>query len=338
MPAAADRSAPDEAGRDGTPGRVEVDDARAAAPPPEPESLTGLLSELAGQPVAEGRLGRLQARGIHVAERVTTWGPTGRFVEIGWRAFRRDQAVSGSVLASALTYRLFAWMLPLALLLVAGLGLLSQGGSGDSASYIEETGITGYFAQSVGDATTGMSGFARAALIVSTWFVLVYATYTLLRALRAMSAVTWGVPRTAMRDPVPKTLTLLALLLCVVAAATLTGRISELAGGFPAGWLVAAASLVVAPTFYVLLCALVLPTGADRWTAHLPGAALVYLMVAAIHLFTVLILYPWVAHQKATYGVLGVAAGVLLSLFVVCRALVMATALNAVLQSPRSAQ
>ena len=77
---------------------------------------------------------------------------------------------------------------------------------------------------------------------------------------------------------------------------------------------------------------LLLPNGAERWTSHLPGAALFYLMVAAIHLFTALILYPWIARKQETYGVLGVAAGVLLTLYVISRALVISTALNAVLQ------
>ena len=301
----------------------------------EPDTLASLLGDLAGQPVPDSRLGRLQARGLNLAERVTTWGPTGPLAEVGWRTFRRDQSVAGSVMASALAYRLFVWMLPLALLLVGGLGLLAEASDGDPTTYVEDAGIAGYFAESVGEATAEVNGLTRAALIVGASLVLLYATYVLLRALRAVSALTWRVPMRAMRRPATQTLILLGLLLGMVVAGGLTNRISGVAD-VPVGWLVALVSLAVAPCFYVLLCVLLLPNGAERWTSHLPGAALFYLMVAAINLFTALILYPWVARKQETYGVLGVAAGVLLTLFVISRALVISTALNAELQSDRA--
>ena len=300
----------------------------------DPDTLAALLGDLAGQPVSESRLGRLQARGLHLAERGTTWGPTGPIAEIGWRTFRRDQSVAGSVMASALAYRLFVWMLPLALLVVGGLGLASEAGGGDSTAFAEDAGLTGYFAESVGDATDATGGFTRLAVIVSASLVLLYETYVLLRALRAVSALSWGVPVRTMRHPATQTLILLGLLVGLVVGGVLTKQISDVAD-VPVGWLVALVSLGVAPCFYVLMSMLVLPNGADRWTSHLPGAALFYVMVAAIHLFTVLVLYPWIARKQETYGVLGVAAGVLLTLFVISRALVISTALNAVLQRQR---
>lgn len=296
-----------------------------------------LLGDLAGQPVTDTRIGRLQARGLHLAEQVTTWGPTGPLAEIGWRTFRRDRSVAGSVMASALAYRLFVWMLPLTLLFVGGLGLLSEARDDDPTSYVEDAGVTGYFAESVGDATGAVGGFARLAVIVGALLVLLYETYVLLRALRSVSALTWRVPMRAMRRPAAQTLMLLGLLLGMFAVGALTNRISGVSE-IPLGWLVALLSLAVAPSFYLLVSVLLLPNGAVRWTSHLPGAVLFYLMVAAIHLFTSLILYPWIARKQETYGVLGVAAGVLLTLFVISRALVLSTALNAELQSGRRAQ
>ncbi len=241
-------------------------------------------------------------------------------------------------MASALAYRLFIWMLPLALLLVGGLRPLADAAGGDPADYVENAGLPSYVAESVGDAAAGLTPLGLAALLVSTSVVLLYETYVLLRALRAVSAFSWGVPVRSLRHPVPATLTLLGLLVGLLGVGALTGRIAEAAGGLPLGWLLAIVSLMSAPVLFVLMFVLLLPDGADGWTAHLPGAALFYVMTGAIHLFNALILYPWVVHKEATYGVLGVAAGIMLSLFVISRALVVSTALNAVLQDDRRAR
>lgn len=308
-----------------------------AGEPSPPESLSALIGDLGGRPLPEGRLGRLQGRALAMAERLTTLGPVGPVAEIGWRLFRRDQSIAGSVMASALAYRLFIWMLPLALLLVAALRPLTDATDADPADYAENAGLPSYVAESVGEATAGLTPLGLVAVLVSTSVVLLYETYVLLRALRAVSAFSWGVPVRSLRHPVPGTLTLLGLLVGLIAVGALTGRIADVAGGLPLGWILAIVSLLSAPVLFVLMFVLVLPDGADRWTAHLPGAALFYVMVAAIHLFNALILYPWVGHKEATYGVLGVAAGIMLSLFVTSRALVVATALNAVLQDDRRA-
>lgn len=308
-----------------------------AGTPTPPETLAALIGDLGGRPLPEGRLGRLQARAVALAERLTTWGPVGPLAEMGWRIFRRDQSIAGSVMASALAYRLFIWILPLALLLVAGLGPVADAIGGDPADYVEDAGLPSYVAESVGAATDGLTPLGLVAVLVSTSVVLLYETYVLLRALRAVSAFSWGVPVRSLRHPVPATLTLLGLLVGLLAVGALTGRIADAAGGLPFGWILAIVSLTAAPILFVLMFVMVLPHGADGWTAHLPGAALFYVMVGAIHLFNALILYPWVGHKEATYGALGVAAGIMLSLFVTSRALVVATALNAVLQDDRRA-
>jgi uncharacterized BrkB/YihY/UPF0761 family membrane protein len=292
-----------------------------AGTPTPPETLAALIGDLGGRPLPEGRLGRLQARAVALAERLTTWGPVGPLAEMGWRIFRRDQSIAGSVMASALAYRLFIWILPLALLLVAGLGPVADAIGGDPADYVEDAGLPSYVAESVGAATDGLTPLGLVAVLVSTSVVLLYETYVLLRALRAVSAFSWGVPVRSLRHPVPATLTLLGLLVGLLAVGALTGRIADAAGGLPFGWILAIVSLTAAPILFVLMFVMVLP----------------HVMVGAIHLFNALILYPWVGHKEATYGALGVAAGIMLSLFVTSRALVVATALNAVLQDDRRA-
>jgi uncharacterized BrkB/YihY/UPF0761 family membrane protein len=67
-----------------------------------------------------------------------------------------------------------------------------------------------------------------------------------------------------------------------------------------------------------------------------PGSILFGIAVALIGLFNSLVLFPWLAARQATYGVLGVAAGLLFGLFLVGRTVELAASLNATLAEERS--
>jgi uncharacterized BrkB/YihY/UPF0761 family membrane protein len=301
--------------------------------PLERDDVHELIAELGSRPVPTGRLGRAQARGLAWAERITTWGPTRPVAEIGWRVYRRDQAVAGSVMAAAIAYRMFIWMLPLALLLVAGLGLYAEARD-ESALETTEDSLSGFFAESVAAAADTTGTWTRIVLLVSGLVVFLYQSYVLLRTLRAVSAFSWGIPVRPMRGAPIATLTFLALLLMAVLTSSAIKPISD-ALLPPLGWLLALAALLVIPTFYVLANVLVMPHAAPRWTDLVPGALLFYAAVAALSLVNQLILFPWLARREETYGVLGVAAGILFSLFIVGRSFELASSLNAVLVEKR---
>ena len=57
--------------------------------------------------------------------------------------------------------------------------------------------------------------------------------------------------------------------------------------------------------------------------------------MGAIGLFNSLVLFPWLAEREETYGVLGVAAGLLFGFFLVGRTMELAAALNATLAEER---
>jgi uncharacterized BrkB/YihY/UPF0761 family membrane protein len=303
------------------------------ASPLERDDVHELLEELGTVPTSDTRIGRARARALDWAYRVTTWGPTRPVAEVGWRVYRRDQQAAGSVLAAAIAYRMFVWLLPLALVLVGGLGLYASAADED-AEQIAEGSLGRYLADSVAAAATGTSTLARIVIVVSGTVIFLYESYVLLRTLRAVSSFTWGIPVRPLRHAPVATLVFLALLLGAVVVAALIAPIQDLAVP-PFGLLIALASLLVLPAFYMLTTLLLLPHGARHWTDLVPGAVLFYVAVTLIHMFNVLILYPWVARKEETYGVLGVAAGLLFSLFVVGRAFELSSALNAVLLADR---
>ena len=67
----------------------------------------------------------------------------------------------------------------------------------------------------------------------------------------------------------------------------------------------------------------------------MPGALVVGFGVGAIGLVNTLVLFPWLAERQETYGVLGVAAGLLFGFFLIGRTMELAAALNATLDEER---
>jgi len=89
------------------------------------------------------------------------------------------------------------------------------------------------------------------------------------------------------------------------------------------------------PLLWLALSWFLLPHRAQHWTELIPGALLLGLGVGAIGLFNTLVLFPWLVEREETYGVLGIAAGLLFGFFLIGRTMELAAALNATLAEDR---
>jgi len=300
---------------------------------PEPTAAATLseqLAELRARPPVDTRIGRARARFLGWAERATTWGPLGPVAEVAWQTARRDAAIGGSVLAAALAYRIFIFLLPLALVLVLGLGWVA-----DSSTVVNETGLGNYIASSVTAATENVRGWTRVAGLVVGGFVLLYETYVLLRAMRAVTAIAWGLPIRRTASPPRDTLVFLAGMLGFTVTASAGATIRRQLD-FPLDVVAWLASWALLSAIFLAFAWWLLPHAASSWTQVAPGAALVGIAVILIGVFNWLILYPWLSQKEETYGVLGVAAGLLFGFFLIGRTIDLAASLNAVLAERRS--
>ena len=303
--------------------------------PAEPDSLAEQLATLASRPAGDTRIERGRARAVDLAQRATTWGPFSPVAEVGWRTLRRDASIGGSVLGAALAYRIFIWLLPFALVVVLSLALLAGRTHGNVADVVRDAGITGFVATSVADAADGTSGWAVASGLAVALVVLLYQTSALLRAIRAITALAWGLPVTRVPSPARSGLLFLAWLVAFLVVAGSAAPIRR-ALDFPVDVVL---DLVVygagLPLLWLLLSRFLLPHGGEGWPALLPGALLVGIGVGAIGLFNTLVLFPWLAERQETYGVLGVAAGLLFGFFLIGRTMELSASLNATLADAR---
>jgi len=301
----------------------------------ETSSLATQLAELASRPAGDTRIERWRAGAIGLAQRATAWGPFEPVAEIGWRTLRRDASIGGSVLGAALAYRIFIWLLPGALVVVLSLALVAGRTQGNIAELVHDAGLTGFVASSVAEAADGTSGWAIASGLAVALVVLLYQTSALLRALRAISALAWGLPVTRVPNPTRSGLLFLGWLVAFLVVAGSAAPIRR-AVDFP---LDAVLDLVLysagLPLLWLLLAWYLLPHRAERPLDLVPGALLVGLGVGAIGLVNTLVLFPWLAGRQETYGVLGVAAGLLFGFFLIGRTMELSAALNATLDEER---
>ena len=301
----------------------------------ETSSLAAQLAELSNRPVDDTRIGRARSRAIALAHRATTWGPLEPVAEVGWRAQRRDASIGGSVLGAALAYRIFIWLLPFVLVLILGLALAAGQSQVSIAELVDDAGVTGFIASSVAEAAEGTRGWAVVSALVVTLFVLLYQSSALLRSLRAVTALAWRLPVSRVPSPARSTLVFLAWLIAFVAVGSSAAPIRHTLE-FP---LDVVADLVVygagLPFLWLTLSWFLLPHGAARWTELVPGALLVGFGIGAIGLFNSLVLFPWLVEREETYGVLGIAAGLLFGFFLIGRTIELAAALNATLAEER---
>jgi uncharacterized BrkB/YihY/UPF0761 family membrane protein len=249
-------------------------------------------------------------------------------VDFGFRLFERDASIGGGLLAGALAYRLFVLLLPTALLFVSGLGLYADAADKSTNEAAKEAGLHGLIASQV--ASTSSDGAVWLVFLLLVPAVL-YATATLYRALAIVHGIVWhGSGRGARVTPRGIGI-LFAALLLVIAAAQIVGwiRRHDQLGGLAA----LVVYLVLAGGAW-LLVSLQLPHRDVRWHALLPGAALVGVGLLFVNVFNVYVTTRLVEGRADTYGALGIATALLLSLVIVGRLIVFSAELNALLAGP----
>ena len=236
-----------------------------------------------------------------------------------------DREIGGGILAGALAYRLFLFLLPLALLAIAVLGLVADAFHSSPRSIGRDTGLVGLVSTDVASAAEGRSRVWVALIAV---VVLGYATRVLYQAAGVVHALAWEHSAANARAE-SRSLRLFAFgVVTQVALLTAIGS-SDLDGAKRAS--IASAVFVLAITAVWLAVVLVMPHSSAGWRDLIPGAVAYGLGVLAIHGFDVYVLDFVHKSRSNAFGTLGAAAAVLLTLFLLGRLVVGSAVLNATL-------
>jgi uncharacterized BrkB/YihY/UPF0761 family membrane protein len=242
-------------------------------------------------------------------------------------AYERDRARAGFLLAGALAYRLFLWLLPFTLVIVGGLGFLEASSHDEPSDLAENLGVVGLASKSVSEAAADAE-HARVIVLLVGIAALYLATLGAIKAFRTVSALAWGVPAGPVRR---KSLAVLGCLGIIAAFFATTVIGTAIRHKSPGPGAVATVAIGIAYVWLAFLALWILPRPRVHWTAVLPGAIAVGLGLQAIHLINVYFISYRISTSSETYGALGVAAALLLSLFLIGRLFVFGVMLNSTL-------
>jgi membrane protein len=275
---------------------------------------------------ARARKAALQARAQEVARRAEKARADHKTLDGAFEAVARDVEVGGGIIAGALAYRFFIWLLPFALVLVAGLGIAADAAGDSPVDAAKTLGLAGLVSQSVASAASGANRWY--ALIVGVP-VLLYLTRSVLRALIGAHRLVWTDLRAAAPRPTPKaTVRLLGLMLAFFVLSGLAGAARAWSTGLG---IVVTLLMIVPYTGFWLLVTLRLPHRDAGWKALLPGAIAFGIGIELIQVFTAFVIAPMSLSKQGTYGALGIAAALLFGLYLIARLVVGAAVINATL-------
>lgn len=295
---------------------------------PEPDEPEAPLTR---RERARARTAAVQGRATRIQERAQTERGRHGSVDAVFEMADRDAEVGGGIIAGALAYRLFIWLLPLALVFVAGFGVATSGTSDSPHAAARSLGLAGIVSGSVANAANSPARWYAFLIGIP---ILLWATRSLLRTLIVMHRLCW----TDVRHAAPKatakaTLRVLGLFLCFFAVTAAASYVRSRSAG--PGLIVTLVLLVPYGGIW-LLVSLRLPHRGSTWRALVPGAVLFAVGVEILNAVTAYFIVPEAESKQGTYGSLGLAAALLLALFFLSRLVVATAVLNATLWERRS--
>jgi membrane protein len=282
-----------------------------------------------------GRFRRLEAAARERAEAVEKRAEAERqrhgSVAAVYEMVELDGEVGGGIIAGALAYRMFIWLLPLALVAVVGLGVAADAASESPGKIAGSAGLTGLVSSSVSNASTSQARWYALGIGIP---ILLLTTRSLLRALIGAHRLVWGQVRAA--APKPTLRATVQLLAALVALMVFAGLISTIRHRAPGLGILAAFLLALPFAGIWLLVTMRLPHRDADWKALVPGAIVFGLGAEVIHAISVYFLAPYSISKQGTYGALGTAAVLLLGLYFASRLIIACAVLNATLWSRRT--
>jgi uncharacterized BrkB/YihY/UPF0761 family membrane protein len=258
--------------------------------------------------------------------------PHSPLIDAGFRAFERDVVTGGVVLAGAVAFRVFLFLVPYVFVLVVGFGVAADAADQDPSDLARNAGIGGLLAKAVGGAAD-LSGFSRVTALVVGLFALLLGTRALLKVVRIVYGLIWGVTPEKPKQLLKPMLGLLVITAVAFVFATLLDEIRQRSPLLGLLGIVVAASV---PFVLMLVASIYLPRQPTRWPDLVPGALFAAVGVLVLHLVTVY----WIAHEVEsktdTYGAIGAALAILLWSYLLGRLITASAVINASLWQRRA--
>jgi len=243
-------------------------------------------------------------------------------------ATEHDKTRAGGLLAGGLAFRMFLWLLPAALMVTGVLGIVHSYSPDSPGKVARTTGLGGVIASAVGGASS-QSHTATAVLIATGLVLTIYTGMSLVRALRITAVVAWRLPFVRLPHLLGDGILVSCLIIGLMALGGVESwfRSKTLLGGALMGVLVA----LITAGGWLWLSFTRLPHPGVPLLSLIPGALLVWGGLLALHIASIVYFVPRLDHAPRLYGSLGIAATLMLWLYVIARLVVAGAFFNATL-------
>jgi uncharacterized BrkB/YihY/UPF0761 family membrane protein len=282
-----------------------------------------------------GEVSRAQAlreRKERVLDDVHAARERSRTIDAAFDVYDRDQRSVGGVLAGAIAFRVFVFMLPLCLCVVALLGVFGAVDEDSPGEVADSLGISSYVVDSIETASAQSQDSLLLLAPVALWAV--YLTGSgLARVVWALHALAWEQPMSRPRSRLKSA----GAAIVVALAALAIIAISQLARSYSEGLGLGAALLTIVPfaALWITTSRLLPHDPAAPLLAHVPGALFVGTGVWLANLVSTLYLVHKITSSSELYGSIGIAAAMLAWLYLLGRLMVGSAMLNATLWARR---
>ncbi len=246
-------------------------------------------------------------------------------IDAGFVVYERDRIAAGTVLGSAIAFRLFLFFVPC---IVFGVGVMGALSGWVDAESITDTGrITGVLAQNVQSAQHQTTAAAVVSLLTGL-VLMVSAGRSLAKSLVASSSLAWSATG-KVTARVRAIASITGLMLSLVLVTIINNRIIDQYGVAFAGLSFGASFVLYVVIFVVLMASL--PRGTGDPGALIPGAAFVAVVVTGMQAVSQIYIPNRLSSASELYGGIGVAVVALGWLFIIGRTLSLSMSMNAAL-------
>jgi uncharacterized BrkB/YihY/UPF0761 family membrane protein len=245
-------------------------------------------------------------------------------IDIGLRTYQRDREVAGTVVGSAIAFRMFLFFVPLVLFVVGLAGFVSRWVDADQASH--DAGVSGALREQIRSAFEQPGSTRWLATLIGA-VGMATTGRTLSKVMVASSALAWRLPMTN-KASVRVIGALVGLIAGIGVLAVLANRVRE---EFGLG--VTSVSFLAAFALYAVAWMAItslLPRATRDPSVLLPGAVLVAATTTGMQAFSQFYLPDRIGRASELYGAVGSTIVTLGWFFILGRAVVIALALNAV--------
>ena len=243
-----------------------------------------------------------------------------------YRMWQHDGQVGGGLMAGALAFRLFLFLVPYVLFVFTALGTASEVATTSPTEMAKKAGIAGVLATGVVNTNT-LTMNQKLLILVVAAYAMVMAARSVVSTIVASMCLVWQVPRIKIKKFRPAVL----FIIFVTVVSWLTAELGQLRDSLPAPGIALTVSWLSIPLFAGWWLAARLPhSNAPTW-ALLPGSVVFAIGLQLMHVFTVVYIARSVTSKSETYGIVGISLATLLWCYVAGRLAVGTGVINAAL-------